>query len=313
MTVLFILGVLAGSAILSGIAVAVSIRLAHRFDLHDHPDGDRKIQERPIPKLGGVGLALAFSASAFIVLAIAGRLDYAGFALTVLVPAVGAAVVGYLDDLRHLAPALRLTLQAALGALAWALGTRIELTGFMALDLALTVLWFMVVVNGINLLDNSDGLAGTSVLVSALGASVVALIFGQQLVSLLGFALVGVCVGYLWHNWHPARVYMGDSGAYFLGFLLATLIIRLRPESVPPAAGAAIALLLVSLPLLDTAYVVVKRLRAGIHPFTAGRDHLAHVLQDGGRSVPTSVVYLQGLLVASSVGAIAIAWIASSG
>lgn len=299
--------VVAGAALLSAITVGASIRLALRLDIHDHPDGGRKTQDRPIPKLGGLAVALAFSISALVVLVLAGRPDAAELAVGVLVPALAAAAVGYADDLRHLNPLLRLGLQAALGVLAWGLGTQINLTGLAGVDFVLTVLWFMVIVNGINLLDNSDGLAGATVLVSALGASLIAVMFGQELVSLLGFALVGVCSGYLWHNWHPARVYMGDSGAYFLGFLLATLVIRLAPETVSPAAGAAIALLLVTLPIIDTTYVVVKRMRAGIHPFTAGRDHLAHVLQDSGRSVPESVLSLQGVLGVTTILAVGIA------
>lgn len=296
-----------GAALVSGMAVAVSIRLAHRFGVHDHPDGARKTQERPIPKLGGLAVAVAFSVSSIVVLLVAERPDSAGLAAGVLLPALLASGVGYVDDLRHLNPVLRLALQAALGALAWVFGVHIELTGSAIADLMLTVLWFMVVVNGINLLDNSDGLAGGAVLVSALGASIVAVILGQELVTILGLALVGVCIGYLWHNWHPARVYMGDSGAYFLGFLLASLIIILRPSSISPLAGAAIAVLLVSLPIVDTTYVVAKRLRAGVHPFTAGRDHLAHVLQDGGRSVPASVLTLQAVLGVSTVAAVGLA------
>jgi UDP-GlcNAc:undecaprenyl-phosphate GlcNAc-1-phosphate transferase len=194
-----------------------------------------------------------------------------------------------------------------LAVVAFALGSRVALTGILWVDAAITVFWFMAVVNGINLLDNSDGLAGSTVLVSSLGASIIAVLFGQQLVSLLGFALVGVCIGFLWHNWYPAKVYLGDSGAYFLGFLLATLVLRLRPESVSQLAGVAIALLLVALPLLDTSYVVIKRLRAGVHPFTAGRDHLSHVLQDRGRSVPASVLSLQTMLGTTTLLAVGIA------
>lgn len=78
--------------------------------------------------------------------------------------------------------------------------------------------------------------------------------------TLLGFALVGVCIRFLWHNWYPARVYMGDSGAYFLGFLLASLVIQLSPTTVPRLLGVVIALLLVALPLLDTRFVVVRRM-----------------------------------------------------
>lgn len=301
------LGVVAGSAIISGFAVAVSIRLSHILGVHDHPDGGRKVQSRPIPRLGGLAVALAFSTSAIVILVLTDRPDAVGLAIAVLAPALLAAGIGYADDLWHLNPSLRLALQASLGLLAWMLGTRIEISGATPVDLSLTVLWFMVVVNGLNLLDNSDGLAGMTTLVSALGAGIIAVLFQQTMVSILGFALVGVCIGYLWHNWHPARVYMGDSGAYFLGFLLASVVIRLRPESVPPMAGAAIALLLVALPLVDTTFVISRRLIARVHPFTAGRDHLAHVLQARGRSVPASVLLLQSFLVATTLLAIGIA------
>lgn len=299
--------VMGASALLSAGAVYVSIGLAMRFDLRDHPDGGRKNQAAPIPKLGGVAVAAAFTVCTLAVLVLFGRTGEAALAAGVLIPALLAALVGYADDLRHLNPLVRLALQGLLGLLAWLMGTRVELTSILGVDLVITVLWFMVIVNGINLLDNSDGLAGGTVLVSALGASFIAVLFGQELVSLLGFALVGVCIGFLWHNWYPAKVYMGDSGAYFLGFLLAALVLRLRPEPVSPLAGAAIAILLVALPLIDTSYVVLKRIRAGIHPFTAGRDHLSHVLQDGGRSVPASVLTLQGVLGICTVLAVGIA------
>jgi UDP-GlcNAc:undecaprenyl-phosphate/decaprenyl-phosphate GlcNAc-1-phosphate transferase len=150
-------------------------------------------------------------------------------------------------------------------------------------------------------------LAASTVLVSAVGASIIALLFNQQLVSLMAIALAGVAAGFLFHNWFPARVYMGDSGAYFLGFLLAILAVRLRPEGVPSWAGIAIALLLVALPIIDTFYVVSKRVMNGIHPFTAGRDHLSHRLQDKGRTVPGSVLLLQGVSIVGASGAVLIA------
>lgn len=292
-----ILAVLIGGVLISSVTVWFSIGLADKFGVHDHPDHNRKNQDRPIPKLGGLAVAFAFSLVTLVGLLVSGNSDLISLALTVIVPALLAAIIGYIDDLRHLPPILRLTLQAVLGVVAWLLGTRAEVTGFSLIDLVVTVLFIMVVVNGINLLDNSDGLAGSTVLVSALGASAIAILFGQELVSLLGFALVGVCIGFLWHNWHPARVYLGDSGAYFLGFLLASLIIRLSPISVPRLTGVVIALLLVALPLLDTLFVVIRRVNSGIHPFTAGRDHLSHQLQSRGLSTQTSVLALQSVAV----------------
>jgi UDP-GlcNAc:undecaprenyl-phosphate GlcNAc-1-phosphate transferase len=298
--------VVLGSALLSAVCVAVSIRLADRFGIHDHPDGARKSQQRPIPRLGGLAVAIAFTVAAPAALFLHGRSDVMLTALGILIPALVAAVLGYCDDLWNIEPRLRLLLQGGIGLLAWVLGTRIDLTHNALIDLPLTVLWFMVIVNGINLLDNSDGLAGSTVLVSAAGATCVAAIFDQALVVLLALALVGVCAGFLWHNWYPAKVYLGDSGAYFLGALLASLVIRLRPETVSPAAGALIALLLLALPLVDTTYVVVKRIRHGIHPFTAGRDHLSHTLQDAGASVPVSVLALQSLLLVTVCSAVAV-------
>jgi UDP-GlcNAc:undecaprenyl-phosphate/decaprenyl-phosphate GlcNAc-1-phosphate transferase len=296
-----------GAALLSAVAVALSIRLADRWGVHDHPDLARKSQSRPVPLLGGLAMAVAFSVAAMVGLLAVRRSDLVGLAVTVLVPALMATLIGFLDDRRSIDPTLRLGLQAGVGLLAWLLGSRVMLVEWPAVSLVLTVVWFMVIVNGINLLDNSDGLAGGTVLVSSLGASLVAVLFGQDLVALMGFALVGACAGFLWHNWYPATVYMGDAGAYFLGFMLAALVLHLGSEDVSPVAGAAISILLVLLPVVDTAYVVLTRIRAGVHPFTAGRDHLAHVLQRNGRSVPASVLTLHGLLGLSTVAAVALA------
>jgi len=296
---------LLGAAALSSVAVLVSIRVARRLNSYDFPDEARKTQDRPIPRLGGVAVAVAFSILSIASLWGFGGSGSAALSMSILMPALLAALLGYVDDVKHLLPSVRLIGQAVIGLAAWTLGTRIEvLVGVPLFDLVLTVVVIMVVVNGINLLDNTDGLAGASVLVSALGAGIIAVIFGQELVSVLGFALVGVCLGFLWHNWFPARVYLGDSGAYFLGFLLAVLVIRLRPESLSREAGIAIAILLLALPIVDTFYVIVSRLRQGIHPFTAGRDHLSHQLQGAGLSVPKSVAVLQAFSLLSVVGAV---------
>jgi UDP-GlcNAc:undecaprenyl-phosphate GlcNAc-1-phosphate transferase len=301
-----VLVVLVGSAALSWAVVAASIRLAHRVGHLDHPDESRKIQEHPIPKLGGVAVAAAFTLVLVGGLIATGRLGFS-LGLIVLIPALAAAFIGFLDDRSSLNPYLRLVLQAGVGVFAWILGNRVGVTGNFIVDAGILVLWVMVIVNGINLLDNSDGLAGTSVAIISLGSAIVAAIFGQQLVALMGVALVGVSIGYLWHNWFPAKVYLGDAGAYFLGTLVALMLVRLKPERAPVWVGIALVLLLALLPLLDTAYVVIKRLRARIHPFTAGRDHMSHVLQGRGASVPISVIALQGLSVLGAGAAVILA------
>lgn len=297
--------VLIGSGVLSWVIVTLSIRLAHRLEVFDHPDGGRKTQARPIPKLGGLAVALAFTAVMLAGVLVTDRLGFV-LGLGVLVPALAAAVIGFMDDRSHLNPYVRLVLQAGVGLLAWLLGTRIALSGYEGVDAILLILWIMVIINGTNLLDNSDGLAASTVLIMSVGAAIVAATYGQALVSLMGIAMVGVSIGYLWHNWFPAKVYMGDAGAYFLGTLVAIMAVRLKPEGVPPVIGVLIVLLLVLLPLVDTTYVIVKRLRRGVHPFTAGRDHLSHVLQGRGLSVPLSVVTLQVISIVGVGAAIAL-------
>lgn len=307
MNSLVAIAVFLGAGFLSGLFVFFSIKVAHRFDFLDSPDGDRKNQDRPIPKLGGIAVAIAFTLSVLVVLVVFGRGNELTLALSVVIPALGLAIVGLFDDRRNLNPYFRLFMQAAFGLLAWLLGTRLEVTGIPVLDALGFVVWVMLIVNGINLLDNSDGLAASTVLVSSVGAAVIAVIYGQALVSILALALAGTAAGFLGHNWFPARVYMGDAGAYFLGFLVAVVAVRLRPEGASALEGIAIAVLIVLLPIVDTIYVVTKRFANGIHPFTAGRDHLSHVLQGNGRSVPGSTLVLQGVSILGVSAAVAIA------
>ena len=302
---LLLVGVAA--AVLSGGVVWASIRLAHRYAIYDHPDQDRKTQVVPIPRLGGLAVVIAFVVSVLAALSLVGRWNQVALAASVLVPALGMAFVGFLDDKKSLAPYPRLAMQAGLAVLAIVLGTRIQVFGNVWIDGLLFVLWALILINGINLLDNSDGLAATTVMVGAVGATIIAAMSGQILISLMGAALAGVSLGFLFHNWFPARVYMGDAGAYFLGFMLAVLTVRLRPEGSLPFEGVLIAILLALLPILDTTFVVISRLRRGIHPFTAGRDHLSHRLQARGSSVPVSVLILQALLVVSTASAVVIA------
>lgn len=302
---LLLVGVAA--AVLSGGVVWASIRLAHRYAVYDHPDQERKTQVVPVPRLGGLAVVIAFAVSVLAALSLLGRWNQVALAASVLVPALGMALVGFLDDKKSLAPYPRLAMQAGLAALAIVMGTRIQVFGNVWIDGLLFILWALILINGINLLDNSDGLAATTVMVGAVGATIIAALSGQILISLMGAALAGVSLGFLFHNWFPARVYMGDAGAYFLGFMLAILTVRLRPEGSLPLEGVIIAILLALLPILDTTFVVISRLRRGIHPFTAGRDHLSHRLQARGKSVPVSVLILQGVLVVSTASAVVIA------
>ena len=298
-----LVGVLTVACVLSAVAVRMSITLAQRVGSLDRPDGHRKSQAAPMPKLGGLGMAVAVAMS-FLLIAATSAPGTPSMIASVAAPAVLALAVGAFDDHRSIAPWLRLALQGLVGLLAWTLGTRVELFGFWPMDLVLTIVWFSVIINGVNLLDNTDGLAGATVLVAALGCAVSAIALNQAGVATLALAIVGTCVGFLWHNWHPARVYMGDAGAYLLGTLLASAILLLVPRNMQPFEAAAIACLLVIVPIADTGFVVIRRLKAGVHPFTAGRDHLSHELIRRGLRVPVAVLTLQAASAAGAAAAV---------
>jgi len=301
-------GAFVGSAVLSAVLVAVSIRLAHWAGLTDAPDGGRKQQDRPIPKIGGIAVALAFTVIFLLAVGASGEITAFQLLASVLLPALIVAGLGFLDDVRSLNPWLRLGAQTILALLVWFAGTQVGFTRITWLDAVITVVWIVGLTNAMNLLDNSDGLAASTALISAFGTGLVAVIYGQYFVGGLSFALSGVAAGFLVHNWAPATVYLGDAGAYFLGFLLAIVTLRLRPVGIALPWSALIPVLLMLLPILDTTFVVVRRLLERRHPFTPGRDHLSHVLMDRGLSVRWSVGILQLVLIVSVAGAVLLAY-----
>ncbi len=286
------------AGLLSWLLVPVAIRVATRRQVVDRPGG-YKVQDSPVPYLGGVAIVLAF---ALVVLAAAVvRPPVSGFEeLSVILGlAVALAVVGLVDDLRGLGPWLRLSLQvaAAAGLLATDIGVRL-VDGGGPVDMLITVLWVAGITNAFNLLDNMDGLSAGVAMIAALSFWLIAAVNGQFLVGALSAALAGCALGFLRHNFHPARIYMGDAGSLFLGFMLAVLGLKLRFDA-PREVTAFVPIVVLALPILDTLLVTVQRLRHRRNPLTGGRDHLSHRLVFVGLSVPAAVrsLYLVAVLL----------------
>lgn len=212
--------------------------------------------------------------------------------LSIIIPALLAGVVGFTDDIKNIEPWFRIGLQIFIGLIAFVLGTRITLFNNLIIDIFLTVFWLVLLVNAFNLLDNADGLAGATLLLTTLFATYVAFSNGQKLVYILGISLLGIILGFLIYNWTPAQIYLGDSGVYFLSTLLALFLVRIKPSSLDFSESIPIVLFLVLLPIIDLLYVVIKRISIGIHPFTAGRDHLSHTLMHKGLSTRNAVIVL---------------------
>jgi UDP-GlcNAc:undecaprenyl-phosphate/decaprenyl-phosphate GlcNAc-1-phosphate transferase len=296
------LGAFAVAATISLVVTPLAIRAALRLGVLDRP-GEHKSHSTPTPYLGGVAIVLAVTLA--IVLAALVR----GESTATLTPLLGIlaialtmAATGLVDDLRGLPVALRFGLQlsAALGL--WWLGIRVDLTGELLIDLPLTVLWTVGITNALNLLDNMDGLSASTATIASLWFGAIALVNGQFLVSALAFAVAGGAAGFLRDNRPPARIYMGDAGSLFLGIMLASLGMLLD-LSRGVLVTAAVPVLILTVPVLDTALVTVARIRHGISPFQGGRDHTSHRLVRLGLPVPVAV----GLI---AIASLAHGWVA---
>ena len=262
-------------------------KIAIKIGAVDRPNLDRKTQKEPVPYLGGVGISIGITVASFAALL------YSDFstetfnkALSVLLPAILISAMGLYDDLKGLEPWPRLVAQTIAGiAVAIYLiqnNTLGQAFSNQALNYLVTIIWVVGICNSINFFDNLDGGASGTVAVISIFLFAIAFNQGQSLVSALAIVTAGATLGFLIWNKSPAKIYMGDAGALFLGIIIAVLTIRLDPEVGPQSRALAIPLLLMAVPILDTTTVVISRLNRGISPFTGGRDHLSHRLMRKG-------------------------------
>jgi UDP-GlcNAc:undecaprenyl-phosphate GlcNAc-1-phosphate transferase len=270
--------VFAGALVLAIGVTPVARWLAPRMGVMDVPEA-RRIHHRPIPRMGGVAIYLAVVVAAFL---LGERYNFAQFG-SILVGATGVSFMGLVDDRWGLRPLIKMLGQALAALLLCASGVYVGTFHHPILDLLTTVLWVGYITNAVNFLDNMDGLAGG---VSAIAAAFFALMCsfsGQYLVGALSIAVLGACLGFLLYNLNPASIFMGDSGALFLGFILAAIGIKLRfPDNVTFITWM-VPVLVMGLPVFDTTLVIISRLRRRLNPATTpGQDHISHRLVAAG-------------------------------
>jgi UDP-GlcNAc:undecaprenyl-phosphate GlcNAc-1-phosphate transferase len=213
--------------------------------------------------------------------------------------------MGLVDDLRSLSPWPRLITQSVVGSIVAFIivqgGTVGTPFGTSTLNTAVTIFWIVGICNSINFFDNLDGAASGAVAIAALGVFVIAFDRGQELVSALSIVTAGATIGFLMWNKSPAKIYMGDAGALFLGVIISVATIRLNPGIIPTWKSLTIPVVLLAVPLLDTCVAVFSRLARGLSPLTGGKDHLSHRLVRAGFSRRAAAV---GLWSASGVCAV---------
>ena len=293
-----------------GLLTPVMRKLAIAVGAVDAPTLERKVQKEPVPYLGGVAIAIGVvGASYATVLAEDFSMQNFRLASFVLVPAIAISAMGLVDDLRGLQPWPRLIAQTFTGIIVAVILTVTDTMGVAFgntfLNYTISVLWIVGVCNSINFFDNHDGGAAGTVAVISLFLFFIAFDRQQILVSALAIVTAGATAGFLIWNRTPAKIYMGDAGALFLGIIISVLTIRLSPGIIPQEKSFAIPALLMATPILDTTVAVISRLHRGISPFQGGRDHLSHRLMRVGLSRKVTALTLWAM--AGFYGAMALA------
>src|SRR5437868_7356401 len=319
----FVIGSVLPSLGLSLLATYVVRANAARWGLIDQPS-ERKVHTTPTPRGGGLAVwfgVVSVFALGYVAIWYVNQSDYAEnlvpqFARshiagiwaqsaklwTLLAAGTALMLLGLVDDLRGLSWQLRLVTEVAIAAACVWLVPNLRLTAFLPLPLvteALSVLWIVALINAFNMLDNMDGLsAGVAAIAGSMLAAV--MLLGpnpksgdpQLFVAGLLFVVVGALLGFLWHNRPPAKIFMGDSGAYFLGFMIAaaTLLASYTGYQSERRHAILAPLLVMAVPLYDMTTVIIIRLRSGKSPFAADKNHFSHRLVDLGMTKPQAVL-----------------------
>lgn len=269
--------VVAIAAVLSAIATPLFSRLARRVGLVVKPRTDRW-SKAPTPLLGGAAITLA------AVVVLVTFLPAARLSATIVVGLLAAFGLGLLDDFRHITPSSKLVGQAAIASLLFFGGVRVEIIEFEPVAYLVTVLWVVGLMNAVNLIDNMDGLAGGIIAIAGIALGISALP-ENALAGIVAGAAAGAALGFLVHNFPPARVFMGDAGSLVFGYLLAAAALL---HTASGAANVSIAVLaplaVLALPIFDTALVTTSRRLIGRPISQGGRDHTSHRLAALGLS-----------------------------
>jgi UDP-GlcNAc:undecaprenyl-phosphate/decaprenyl-phosphate GlcNAc-1-phosphate transferase len=284
---------------ISALAIAVlatplARRVAHRYEVVDAPSA-RKIHASPVPLLGGAAIYVAV----IVALVFFGDRIYVMQAAGILTGATLMSMFGVWDDKWGMRPIVKLFGQVLAASILYYSGVQVGFLDNAYLNFAATIFWVVAITNALNLMDNMDGLAGGIAAVASVFFFLIATLTGQRLVAPLAAVLVGACIGFLYYNFKPGAIFMGDTGSLFLGYMLASVGILLEfPRNVDVVTWM-VPVLVLGVPLFDTTLVTISRIRRRIPVSRGGKDHLSHRLVALGltRREAVLVLYLiQGAL-----------------
>ena len=299
-------------------------RLAHRFGALDHGRSSRKIHGQPIPRLGGIAIVVAFYVPMIALLLFRGGVgewfvSEREHVIGLFVGGLAIALLGLYDDLRGANAGKKFLVQFAVAGLLFKLGFRVEAIAnppgdpiaLHWMSLPFTMFWLVGVINAMNLIDGLDGLAGGVALVAVVTTFLISVQRGHPLMMLFSAALAGAIVGFLFYNFNPASIFMGDTGSMFLGFVLGATAIQTNQK-----ASTAVAVLIpgiaLGLPIMDTLLAIGRRAVRGRPLFQADKEHIHHRLMDLGFSHKQTVLVLYGFCVLLGAAALVLTY-ANSG
>lgn len=293
----------------SAAASPLSIRIAHKLGVIDRPKDARRVHKKPIPRFGGMAIFLGSMAAMAVTVGMNDKIKAAmiGGALMYL--------LGITDDIKDLRPIVKFAGQLAIASLVYALGIRITFitnyfgTGFAVSNANLilsgtvayliTVFWIVGITNAVNLMDGLDGLAAGSVAIMTMYLAYIAYIHGARLgsmpVCIALVAVAGGCIGFLPFNFSPAKTFMGDGGALYLGYMIAVLSV-ISPLKRATVVGALIPILTLAVPIFDTAMAMLRRSLRHESIMAADKGHLHHHLMAAGFGQRRSVLIMYGIV-----------------
>ena len=284
------------------------ISFSKKEGLVDVPN-ERKIHTKPISRIGGVAI-WASTMLTFLFLVLMSYYPYGKLMSGILLGSSLMFLLGLIDDVYGLGAKFKLLIQVSIATIVFLLGVQINnLPFFGGIDLGfwsypITLLWIVGISNAVNFIDGVDGLAGSVITVNAITLAILAITLSppNPISALIGFILAGSMLAFLTFNFNPAKIFMGDSGALYAGFLLATLSIT----GVAKTSGHLmyLPLLILAVPMLDVAYSSIRRIMKGQSPFVADSEHIHHKLLHAGLSQDVAVLILASISFACAIIAI---------
>ena len=272
---------------------------------------NRKIKKKSLVRLGGIGIVIAIYSSIFIVKAFYQPNIIQDNILfwPIIIGGLASFLIGLADDIYNISPAIRLFLQTLVASFCWNYGLKVEKFDLSWIDidsnsiifndsisLLITILWIVGIINAINWMDGIDGLACGLTFISSIFIIIFGLAFNNYNVVFIVSSLLGTSIGFLRYNFYPAKILMGDGGAYIYGFLLAALSLALQnPES--DYLKLNIGFTILAVPILDMVFVIFKRIINNKSPFYPDSNHIHHRIMNSGMNVKYTVIYIYSIAI----------------